>query len=98
MSAGWFDRFVDLREPAIIIFVRLELSIRRERFPQTCHNRIVLGEAVTFLVIRQTFLRGDEPFIPDDGAIHCWEMQQAAIHSSRQLLFQFVKARDDALH
>jgi hypothetical protein len=55
-AAGGLDGDVDLREPAVVVFVGGQQRVGRDGFPQAGEITVIGGEQVADFVVRQAFL------------------------------------------
>ena len=98
VTAGRPDRFIHLRQPAIVVFVAAQNRIGRERFPQLGQHGIIGGEGIAPIVVGQARLRGDQAFVAADGSIETGEVRQALRQRAGQIGLQAIEVGDDVLH
>ena len=94
-AGGRLDGDVDLREPAIVVLVGHQDRVGRERFPQVAEHAVVGGEGVAHVVVGQAVLRGEQPFVAGQAAVHAREVGQALLHGVGQLDLERLDVGDD---
>ena len=98
VAAGRLHRFIDLRQPAVVLLVGAEARIGRERLPDGAEHGVLGGELVPRLVVGQALLRGHQTLVAAHGAVHAGEERQALLHLHGEGLAQLIDVADHLLH
>ena len=98
VAARRLHRLIDLGQPLVVLFIKAETGIWRQRLPQAGEHRVFRRELVPGLVIRQTVLCRDQPLVAANGSVHTGEERQASRHHAGQLFLEVIQIGDDLLH